>query len=1209
MLINNWKIFDKKGSQINWQPSPYIPLQFTSVQGVGAAGFLLTDPSTFVISAEITSGGHYYTAQDTVSYDYFFANAPVTLTPSDVSILLTDVSIYDPEPNNTKSISGLTVSIDSSFIYPSVTYAAAIFLEPVSQKLIETEQLYIFEQNSNDQYIRPYDASNSFLIFKFVDDGDNEIQFFTLNENTAEITWTSELVFDTSLSAIDTPIILNIGFKAEEEGTYERILRVYHQVGNTMYALADILVNAEAIGEDERFRTHLSNFGLPDPKDFPTLFKEADINEDMPDWEILNAKSKHMVLEHDQIMPYIGTYKALINAIKWLGYDDIYIREWFKNVKENKKLSLLIPYNATDRTQTILSFSSDQRKVLKKLNQLSLFYCLTRETGEIDEWGTPETENCYSYNLTEIYVKLLALKQWLEKNIIGVNCRIIDITGEGVYFERFRNLVYTTDNIGYNYSVSNELTPYSPDESSELIYGDASIRLTFLELTERIIKDLPYSFWDFAEYACYIYDTSICLSLDDPSYLADPSSYIIKGSVISYPFPNLSDVQWKLSVEKDHGVVGRTMVTNPLFIHENDIRFYNIYDTSSTFYDVCTNLYILLENAYLRDPSIDEWTNSISYSIYPDPSYDGTYIIESSLGQKYSTNGYFTLDPEANGILQYAYDDNYKVPLLSFVNYSYIDSSNITRTFNSKKYYLDILDGKIAMNAGLVPCASSLDTHYVYINWNYDTSLEEQMITMNVEYYSPRIRLAQVDVSTYYWSDPSGLTGGGGSVMTFDNSIYIMHVNHIGDYNIELFAWDSYNTLFYNTAKKTYPVWIKYPTIYALIDNCCNVTCVSTYISREDVSILVYNNRYPIYDRNIPLQGLKVLTDSNGDPYIYVPSITYFQDVPEPNSINRFYNMTERVLSILDTSIVIDADYQKFYANDDIKLVKVDKGKYSLIYESSSHIKAVNGTTLALDQISPNITIDSSSEVYLLNDTYRLISNARNTSTNLVIDISGYSFNAGQMVGIIVTNASMSGYSWGSSYRVSSVDGSTHTMDALLPRFFLNDTRYTIYAKHAFSTYTYFTIPTYTATETSNTFSIYLKDSYCQEHYLDDTFVITNILFDQETVNDHWYDSSSNILHDAEFYYHKNYISVDISTLIILRAMYDTDLYTSSKYMLNQKNIWTVINNDTSTIVFKVYNNDVPYIFNASDYYRISVESYDEYGNLSIEQNSIIYIE
>ena len=161
---------------------------------------------------------------------------------------------------------------------------------------------------------------------------------------------------------------------------------------------------------------------MPDPKDMKDVFKETDINEDLPDWNVLNYKSKQMILEHDKIMPFVGTYKGLINAIKWLGYDDVYIKEWFLNVQDHTKLAILISYDAKDRMQTMLQFNAAQRKTLKKLNQLSLNYCITRDTGTYDEWGTPETENCYTYNLKEVFIKLLGLKRWLELNIIGVNC-------------------------------------------------------------------------------------------------------------------------------------------------------------------------------------------------------------------------------------------------------------------------------------------------------------------------------------------------------------------------------------------------------------------------------------------------------------------------------------------------------------------------------------------------------------------------------------------------------------------------------------------------------------------------------------------------------------------------------------------------------------------------------------------------------------------
>jgi len=1273
MQIQNWKIFDKNGSPLNWQASPYIPLQFSSVLGTNAEGFLVTNVSTFVESAKILNGGYNYITSDTVSYDYLFDNAPVTLTPIDVSIILTDVSIFNPNPTNSlSSIKGLNLNIDASFVYPAVTYGAAVFLTPVSQQLVETQQLYIFEEPSAGTFIRPYDASNSTLIFRMAGD-DSQIQFFTVDETTAEITWTNELIFDTSLYTANIPIIINIGFKADNEGVYEQIIRIYHQVGNLLYTMADIAVSAESIGEDERFRALLGNFGLPDPKDFPKLFKEVDINEDLLDWKVLNQKSKHMILEHNNIMPYVGTYKGLINAIKWLGYDDIYIREWFLNVKDNTKLSLIVPYDATDRLQTILTFSADARKHLKKLNQLSLNYCITRETGEIDDYGTPITEDCYSYSLDEVFAKLLSLKQWLERNIIGINCRIVDITGEGIYFERIQNLVYETDNIGYNYAVNQNLTPYAVDESSELITGDASIRLSILELTEAKLYHLPRTFADLVEGVWNPYDPSAYIkdpctgvpfytytTLTDPSYLANPERYLLIGPHAYQPLQNISDVMWKLSVEKENGVIGETMVTNPLFIHENEIRFYNIFDVSSVFYDVSTSLTVYLESGYLRDPSIDEWEYSIAYTIYPNPHLyldasvlktivapTGTYIItsgtgtistyidssvaynvtydpisfevdasvtiitdtptvistpgtydyymESSTGAITMFDDYITFNPDTNSLLQYAVDSNYNVPLLSMKNYKYTDASGITYNFGGKEYYLDIIDGKIEMNAGTVNNTS--DNYKAYINWNYDTSLEEQMITMNVEYTSPRMKLSQFDPSTYYWADPSGLTGGNdASMFIWDNNIYSMKVNHIGDYHIELFAWDAYNTLFYNTARELYSVWVKHPTLYTLIDNCCNVVCVSTCIPVNEVSTLISQNKYPIYDRVIPLQGLNLEYDSGNKPYIKVPSITYFQDVPEPGSINRFYNLTERVLTILDSSITIDPDYQAFYVNDNIKLVKFDKGKYEFIAEVSSYIIDVsqNNTLLTLDNIPSNIFIDSSSSVYIINDTYRSTANPSNNYTNnqLSIDINGYVFGTNQVVGLIVTDLSTN-YSWGASYRVLSVNGSTHSFDKILPQQFVDNTgKYNIEAKHAFSSYSNLTIDTSSATEVNNEFKIYLKDSHCQEYYLDDTFTYINIPFDQEIINSRWYDPSLNLV-NGPFYFHKIYVAVDINTLTLLRALYDP-----SNYMLNQKNIWTARSNDTGYLVFRVFNLDVPIVFGAIDNYIIDCESYDSYGNL-----------
>ena len=1192
---------------MNWTPDPYILLEFTSTFGVDVKGYLLSDPSGYISGAEIINGGFYYTPSDTVSYTYLLGDNG-TFTSVDVS--LKDVSIFNPEPSTTQSISGLyNITLDASgFIYPSTTFASAIFLEPVSQGLVETEHLFILEETLLGDYIRPYDASNSTLVFRMIGD-DSQIAFFNVNETTTEITWTDELIFDVSLYVEGVPLSINIGFRSDEEGVFERTIRIYHLIGDQLYTMADIVVNAEAIGEDERFRTLLSNFGSPDPKDFPKIFKEIDINEDLPDWQVLNAKSKHMILEHDQIMPYVGTYKALINALKWLGYDDIYVREWFKDVKENKKLSFIVPFDAKDRTQTILMFDLDRRKTLKKLNQLTLVYCLTRETGEIDVWGTPLTENCYSYNIREVFIKLLALKQWLERYIIGINCRITDITGEGIYFERVQNLIYETDNIGYGYEVEHSLSPYSPDHDSELICGDASIRLTFLELTNGTVGNMPFRFIDTVSYAWTPYDPLKYYALDDPSYLADPSHFVLIGPNFQYPLVNFSDVLWKLSVEKtDAGTIEENLVTNPLFIYENDIRYYNIFDTSSIFYDVSTHLTILLEKAFLRDPSIDEWEHAISYSIYPDPCDNGSYTMESSSGTITKFDGYVMFRPDTSSRLQYAVDTNFRVPLLTMLNYKYTDDYGVTGNFAGKDYILDIVDGKIAMDAGYY--TSTSDNVTFYINWNYDTSLDEQKITVNVVYQSPRLRLFQTDPSTYYWADPSGLTGGNDpNVMSFDNSIYTMHVHHTGDYVIELYAWDEYNTMFYNDAKKLYPVWTKRPTVHILVDNPRLLGYeVSTYMTALEVYYLTLDNLRPIYDRYIPLQDLSVEKDANGNVYISVPSITYFQDVPEPNSINRFFNMTERVVYINHASstndiIAIDQDYQVFTAGDTVRIINFNLGEYDIIQEVSAFANGSydnpDGTrSLAIDIVlPPNFVINASSCIYVLNDTYRTTYNIINdSSSHLSLEVKDYQFEVGQIVGIIVQSSYMPGYEWGASYKVISVDGSIHTFDNKLPEFLLDSSIYTIQAKHAFSSYTDFNTKTLSATEVAtdqgNTFQIYLKDSYCHEYYIDNTLVFMNILFDHDIINYLWYDPSSDAI-SPKFYYYPRYINIDTSTFVILRADYD-----SSDYMLNQKNIWTVRWHDTNEVYFRVFNYSVPFVFYPSGHYILESESYDKHGNL-----------
>lgn len=1284
MRTDKWKIFDKKGSNLNLYIDSFLNLEFItdSQNARGAEAYALTDPSTFISDVIVTNTGWNYDPNTEVALNYSFGDFNRTLEPTEASINFIDVSIFSPDPANTKGIGSVVIDISTLFTYPSSLFTGAIFLEPVSTQLIETEHLSFLQETPSGGYTRPYDTSNGTLVFRF-SSGDQEIKLFTLDEDTQNITWTDEIIYDASLKKANTPIMINIGFKAEDEGIFERKLRIYHRINNQDFQLGEIIVNAQSIGPDERFDTLAQDFGLPNPKNIPHLFKRADINEAMPDWELLNYKGKHIVLEHDQIMPYIGTYKALINAIKWLGYEDLKVKEWFKNVKENKKLSLYVPYEAEDRTKTILYFSPEERRNLKKLNQLSLVYCITRETGEIDEYGTPEVEECYEYNINEILIKLKALKDWLEKNIIGVNARISDITGEGVYFERFKSIIYSTQDKGHRAEYVQSLTPRTIDETSELIMGDASIRLTLLEIWNTKVKNQKNL--RIRDYLQYYWDPS-----NGPFEPADASdlwwdpSTIGVGAPLRFPLFNIGDIQWVTSVEKTEAgaIQDPSMVSKPIFIYDNDIRFYDILD-SSTIFEPSAYLAILLENADLHSTktSNDIWTDNIEYSIYPNYYIDlgsstyqsflrkgfysiesgkgivytsdssfpyGTsiddastftvmdsciavitdtstelktplingYVIESSTGTIWRTDDPVNLRPDSSAFLQYAFDDNYKVPLFTMGGFSFMDSSEIRRDFDlQERHYLDIKDGKIRMKQYIPePSTFSLEPSTVYIkeenyfiNFNYDTSQAEQKITLNIVYKSPKAPIYLYDPSSYYYQGPD-------SALILDNSVYVMGVNHIGPYEVEIFGWDGQNIVYRNYLPEDYEVWTRFPTIWSYIDTSCDIDeiCPSAMLTESDISTLISNNLYPLFDRHVPLQGLTLETDINGNYYIKVPSISYFVDLPDRGSLARFYNMTERVTNRTGDIFTVDPDYQWFNLGDNVNIVKFDKGKYYFLDEASGNISTKSSNDLTIAGIPSDFDLDSSTELYLLNDTRREVYYINNISSSQVaMDIStGGSNNyyrENQLVGIIIDDA-CTGYSWGSSFRVidvslnpdpSSYVGIMHTFEGNFPEFVSSNlSRYTVTAKHAFSTFADYNIEIDRGQEINNNFHLYLDDTYYHQYYLDSTFVYVNVLFDQEKVLDQWYDPSTDAyLVTGPMYPHAKSITVDPSTLVILDAYYDP-----STYMFGQKNIWTVYNHEDESILFRVFNENVPYVFNDSGTYDVQVEAYDRYGNLKLKR-------
>ena len=70
--------------------------------------------------------------------------------------------------------------------------------------------------------------------------------------------------------------------------------------------LAKIYFYGEGENEDDRFRIWLQNFGIKFNKVDANILAEYDIKEAFPDYKQLNESRKAILVNHQEIYPYIG---------------------------------------------------------------------------------------------------------------------------------------------------------------------------------------------------------------------------------------------------------------------------------------------------------------------------------------------------------------------------------------------------------------------------------------------------------------------------------------------------------------------------------------------------------------------------------------------------------------------------------------------------------------------------------------------------------------------------------------------------------------------------------------------------------------------------------------------------------------------------------------------------------------------------------------
>ena len=294
-----------------------------------------------------------------------------------------------------------------------------------------------------------------------------------------------------SSSITESPICINVALNSTNlySNIYERRLIVEDITGEIPLKVLEVDFYGEIVGEDERFDVLLKNLGRIFTQSDSTILRNHDPDEPMPNFLEINEKRKELLVAGEEIYPYVGSYKGLINALRFFGYQDLRIKEYWLNLRYNKvigtssirdnkdfldqikasqnkdgytqnylisdvldnkgngKYKLTQTYGPDKSGNNVLDLTHEEipipNNVYKKTSLFGLYYDLNKTTGSDSEYGYPEVVDAFAFTQEEVLIKLFGLKERLKRDYLPLNARIIDITGEGVYFNVYNTKAWT----------------------------------------------------------------------------------------------------------------------------------------------------------------------------------------------------------------------------------------------------------------------------------------------------------------------------------------------------------------------------------------------------------------------------------------------------------------------------------------------------------------------------------------------------------------------------------------------------------------------------------------------------------------------------------------------------------------------------------------------------------------------------------------------
>lgn len=216
--------------------------------------------------------------------------------------------------------------------------------------------------------------------------------------------------------------IVHILGKAKTPGEYVASIKIGSNVYN---------IGADFYGENEELYIGLMNRGVEIPREIQKAIYPSNVHEDYYDNILLNRKWKELLSNFWDVMDNKGSYKSLINSLKWFEYgDNINLYEVWRRYEGKKE------WFGVHEIQDIMSNKYRMTKSnFMKTTYIALSLALNKITNEFDDEGNPVLENIvYKWSDEDMALKLCLLNKFYQTYFMPIHLDLFYSTIEKIVY-------------------------------------------------------------------------------------------------------------------------------------------------------------------------------------------------------------------------------------------------------------------------------------------------------------------------------------------------------------------------------------------------------------------------------------------------------------------------------------------------------------------------------------------------------------------------------------------------------------------------------------------------------------------------------------------------------------------------------------------------------------------------------------------------------